>query len=176
MLTREGTYNGQCVDIGPDTSSKGTPFIDIVFNVQLIASNGSWNDLDQPIDRHVRIYLSAAAWDQSITKLASLSFNGDFKNPKITDDWVALECTHDEYLGKPTEKWELADWGGSSERKAPDDNTLHTLNARYKTAITANKKPTTKPPTSKRSPVPDDEPPIPDIDESEIPSADDVPF
>ena len=139
--------------------------MDIVFNVQLIASDGAWNDLDQPFDRHVRMYLSDAAWDQSIEKLALLGFNGDFKNPEITDDWVALECVHEEYNSKMGEKWELSDWGGSSERKAPDDNTLRTLNARYKTAMAARKPPTTKPPAANRPPVTDDDGPPPSDDE-----------
>jgi hypothetical protein len=173
MLAQEGLYNGQCKEIGPNTSSKGTPFIDITFDIMLVAANGAWDDLDPPLTRHLRIYLSDAAWSQSLDKLKTLGFNGDFQNPKITEEWVELECKHEEYNGRMGEKWELANWGGGADRKAPDENTLRVLSARYKTSVSANKKPTKKPPAINRATAANN---VPASEDGPPPSDEQVPF
>jgi len=139
----EGRYLGTCKDLGMDTSVNKTLLLDVIFEVSQIASNGNWEQVS-PFDRHVRIYLSPAAWPMSQQKLDSLDFNGDFRNPEITTEWVELICKHEDYKGQTRERWELAEWG-NQERLAPPDDELRKLSARYKTAQAANKKPPGKP-------------------------------
>lgn len=154
-LAEEGTYSGVCTDIGPDTSSKGSQMIDIVFEVSHIARSGEWDSLPKKFSRHVRIYLTDAAWPTSTRKLAALDFNGDFLAPAITQEPVSLVCEHEDYKGTMKERWEFAGWG-ESERVPPSSDELRKLTARYKTDQSANAKP-------------QGAPPAPPVDDSDIP-------
>jgi len=174
MLAAQGNYWGTKKDIGPNRSSKGTPQIDIVFEITHIAGNGEWNPI-ATFNRTVRIYLSDKAWEQSVKKLESLQFNGDFDHPDITSDGLELTCEHETYNGKQQERWELVSWSGSKERTPPDKATLMKLNARYKVATAASKVPASKPsapPTRADDPLADYD----DDGSGTPPSDDDIPF
>ena len=156
MLLPEGIYLGTCKDIGMDTSSKGSSFLDIVFEVTQYSQDSEWVAIS-PVDRHLRVYLTEASKQYSEPKLLALKFNGDFTgDPQITDEWVELECSHKLYEGNQQENWELPG-GGNSERKPPPIDELRRLTSWYKTSAANTKKPPGKPKLPvKDGPPPDD--------------------
>lgn len=123
-MLNENNYQGVCVKVEAGKSSKGTPMIDIIFEITMEAVGNNWVGVGVELGqhgipkRHLRIYLSDAARPMSAKKLASLGFNGDYNNPAITADAVQLVCYHEEYHGEMIEKWELANWGGGQELQA----------------------------------------------------------
>jgi len=157
MLLAAGNYTGVSKDVGMDTSKKGSTYLDIIFEITHVAENGQWIGID-PQDRHLRLFLTDAAWSYTERKLDDLEFNGDFKNPQITDKGVILECEHEIYEGQTREKWDLPG-DGNRDRQAPPDDELRKLSARYKTATANNKMPAGIPSmpstTPEPSPTPD---------------------
>ena len=149
----QGFYAGIKKSIGMDTSKSGTALIDIVFTVTLHSVGGKWVPID-PVEKHVRIYLSEAAWASSQQKLDHIGFNGDFTTPDITSEWVNLECQHQMYENKKQEKIELSGWGTQRERVVPNNDALRKLTARYQSDSANSKQPETKPPETPTSTLP----------------------
>ena len=158
-MLSEGTYTGSIKNAGMDVASTGMPCMDIMFEITHMAQNGEWVGID-PQDRHLYLYCSDAAWQYTERKLNDLGFNGDFKNPKLTNEGVILECKHEIFKSQTREKWELPG-GGNRERQAPADDILRRLSTRYKAATDNNKKPAgsrSLPATPISGPPPDDTP------------------
>ena len=74
------------------------------------------------------LHPNAKAYTQE--KLRILDFNGDFNEPVLTTDGVALTCSHETYEGKLRERWELTAYqGGDFNPEKTDAETIRTLNA-----------------------------------------------
>lgn len=85
--------------------------------------------------------------------LEKLGFNGDFGAPTISEEYyqdycLTAYCSHDEYKGRPQEKWSLG--GGKSNEPAPDD-AIRRLNASWKAK---HKGPAAKPAGAPKPPPP----------------------
>ena len=150
-LASEGLYLGNFNNMGLDTSSKGTPCLDIVFDINHILdeTGDDWAAIEEPFQRHVKVYLSDASWEMSKKRLTALQYNGDFDNPDITHEPVQLTCKHEEYQGKLTEKWDLAEFA-TRERQAPNADEIRKLKARWNSDQQASKKPAGKPATPRQ--------------------------
>lgn len=146
-MTNEGTYYGYVAGGTTTQASTGTPQLAVKLSITNIASqiNGepTWEDLPTPIERTMFLALSEKAWPYSEEKLKRLGFNGDFENPDFTKEGVQLECKHEEYRGKVTERWNLAGDGPNLEQ-APQD-MIRTLNARWRAKAEQNRRPATAP-------------------------------
>ena len=101
-----GSYLGLLVSGTPGASpEKKSPLIDVTFKIVSRAGASGWEDVTPPMDRRVSIYLSDAAWTYSERKLEQLGFNGSFRQPDFSDEskttGVILNCSHEDYKGKP---------------------------------------------------------------------------
>ena len=165
-LTPQGVYSGVCESIGMDTSKNGTELIDVIFNVTMQAMDGEWVAI-KPLSRHIRIYLSDAAWESSTKKLDLLKFDGNFLEPKITGEMVVLECNHETYNNKVGEKWELSGFNSERERTPPPQAVLTKLTARYQSD---------RGPGPISTPPPVTSPSSPQTSQSVVPEDDTIPF
>lgn len=161
MQLPENSYWGQLIEVGLDmvgqkqTSAMKLTF-DIIHEANGNADNG-WSPLSQPARRSIFLWLSEAACEMSNRQLDSIGFNGGFRDPQFDQeltDGIELICTHEEYNNKTQERWTLAKWDNDRERTPPDDNTIRTLEARYKTQMSASKKPAGVPPAPPNTPDP----------------------
>jgi len=141
-------------------SEKGGSQMAVVFDVTHVADAGQWAPLPTPIERTLYLSFSDNAWEYTEKKLLALGFNGDFNAPDFADEakfeGVELNCRHEEYNGKTTERWELAKWGGAKEIVKADNDAIRQLSAKWKsrTAAPAPKpagRPTPPPPAPARS-------------------------
>lgn len=153
MLTDEGNYHGNLINGVMDTAkSSGEAVMQLLFQVEYYASNGNWARLDQPLQRTVWVSLSRNALPYAEQKLAVLGFQGDYGDPQFVnpDDStkpvsVALICRHETYENKDREKWDLVKWGEQREATPPDDNTIRTLNQKWRTSQSASQAPAGEP-------------------------------
>ena len=131
-MMNEGTYSGSPTSGTTTTSKQNKPQIAVAFSITHIADGaGEWQDV-QPFERKLYISLTDAAWPYSMDRLKAIGFNGDFDNPNFSPDSVALRCFHEEYEGKPKEKWDIITAG--AEATKADSNTIRTLSAKWKQA------------------------------------------
>jgi len=88
------------------------------------------------VTRSMYLSMSGGAWPYTRQKLEALGFNGDFDNPQFdpqkSSNFEVL-CKHDEYEGKTTEKWDLANWGGGPEKASND--VIKRYNAKWKAEV-----------------------------------------
>jgi hypothetical protein len=155
-----GSYLGLLVSGTPGASpEKKSPLIDVTFKIVSRAGTNGWEDVTPPMDRRVSIYLSDAAWTYSERKLEQLGFNGSFRQPDFSDEskttGVILNCSHEDYKGKPVEKWEIAFGGGGSKLEDMPTDVARVMEAKWR--ATHGAKPTPKPaakPAAKSAPAP----------------------
>jgi hypothetical protein len=153
MLPEKGTYFAelQSAVLGDKRmKADGTwsaPQMVFSFQITHISKNGAWQALPGPFMRHVYSSLSEAAWPSTEQKLQALGFNGDFQNPDFSDktknEGVELTCTHQEYQGKTSDKWEFSNWGTTEVKRASVD-IVRQMNAKWKAKVGA--KPAAKAP------------------------------
>lgn len=147
-MNQEGVYFGKLSGSGTAQldNDKKTPYIWLNFKCKHIASGGAWNELPDPINAEVRLFLSEAAFPYTAEKLEAMGFNGDFGNPGFNEAYTKtgtnVRCSHQDNPngGKPFEQWELLEWG-KKEKKPLESNDIRTFNARYKTVASTAKKP-----------------------------------
>lgn len=168
-MNKEGVYFGKLSGAGAAQldNDKKTPYIYLNFKCKHIASGGSWEELPDPVNAEVRLFLSEAAFPYTAEKLEEMGFNGDFASPEFKDVYsktgTNLRCSMQKNTqgGKPYEQWELLEWG-KKVKKPLDANDIRTFNARYKTVASVSKKPNGSPS------IPEDEP-IPEYSGEEFP-------
>ena len=124
-------------------SKNGTPYIEVTFDVAGHMKN-------------VPFYLSDKAMDSSLVRLKELGWNGDVNDVQFSrTEPVKLECKHELYNDKLSEKWQY--WGAPKQYKA-DALKANTITGKYKSIVsmTPPPAPTTKmpPPPSKPSTPP----------------------
>jgi hypothetical protein len=106
----EGLYRGQITEWGFGKSQKGTPYFEVT-----AALTGGYNhdegefDLETPVRRTAKLYLSPAAMEMSAAAIRSLGFEGnDLRrlNPEADDPFdlsgkaVTFKVYHEEYVDK----------------------------------------------------------------------------
>lgn len=128
-----GIYHGTPDTAVTSTAKTGTPQLVITFNLTHVADGPSWVELPTGQTADVYLFLSDAAWPFTEEKLKALGFNGDFADPKFSDqvyaEGVDLECRHESYQGKVRAKFEMM--GGNKPEPAAAD-VMRQLNARWK--------------------------------------------
>lgn len=127
-------------------SSKGTPYLEVTFEVE-------------SHKKFVKLWLTEKSADRTMRLLSDLGFNGDFKNPVLANKGpFDLECKHEEFNGKVYESWMF--WG---VRQAPPivASKAAELSARYKSIAGVVPKPAapmppavSKPPAAPIPPAP----------------------
>ena len=163
MLQDEGIYLGRLMEKGVDAvGEKDTPRLFLIYEITHVARNGDWEDVRQTFRRTVSFWLSDKAYSQSLENLEAMGWNGEFREPEFTNpnvnENVNLECTHEEYQGKPQERWSLLDYQGEYQRKKVSNDVMELLEAKRDT----EKLNSFAPP---RAPAP-----------ASVPAADDIPF
>jgi hypothetical protein len=156
--------------VGRQDNEKKTPYIYIEGEITHVAENGGWTELRKPETRTIKLYMSEKAAPHSIKKLDALGFNGDFKNPLLSEEsmnGIAVECDHEANNGKTYEKWQLP--GGSMKHEAVSGDEIRRLNALYRQNKAATQ-PRQSPPKKNAAPEPVESP------ESEPVAAADIPF
>jgi hypothetical protein len=131
-----------------ESKLKGTPGMEVCFDIQ-------------GHKKHITFWLSEKAEEKTMRLLGDLKFNGDFENPAFGDVEVQLECKHEEYNGKPQEKWSF--W--VEQQAAPlEISKAKRLQAMFKSAVgnVPVPKPTTAPVMPKPS-APPSAPPAPPV-------------
>jgi len=175
-----GLYFGKLIDSGLNVSQGGTECFELVFEVSHFANNGDWEPLPQLVKRTIRLWLSEKAWPYSQQKLDALGFSGDFSNPRFGEQaqGVQLNCKIEQYQQKPVERWDLY-YEGAGERKAPPQDAVRKLNAKWQQAQANTRKPAGLPPAPPR-PAPTEDAPIEEPTEEISGGApfgnDDIPF
>lgn len=170
-----GSYYGRPTQGVTGTASTGTPQMVLTFNVTHIANaEGEWDSIT-PFDARSYVFLSDGAWPHSEKRLKAIGFDGNFDSPKFNCDGIALRCEHDNYNGKPKEKWDI-DTGGGEVKKA-DDNVIRTLAAKWRSAAKPSSapKPPGKPAAPARQPVAAGSGGAAPLDPDEIPFAPNIP-
>lgn len=147
MVLEKGTYWGGLTDAYPSESQeKKTPCLCLVWEITHKRVNDQWEAVTDKPKRTISLWLSDAAWEYTVDKLAALGFNGNFENPKLREDIYSkgfgLVCAHQVYDGKTQEKWDLdLPYGGGAKAVLPKDQ-IAVLNARWKRIATTAKAPT----------------------------------
>lgn len=148
MLLSEGTYHGVVKDAVLATAKSGSEMVVITWTIGHRWDGQQWVPID-PVDRVTRWSLADGAYPYSEEKMNSLGFQGDFEgllnggavfSESAYMEGIALKCEHEEYQGKPQERWELANWGGGNVQKAGAD-AARRLSARWKQAHGATQAP-----------------------------------
>ena len=170
MLTPEGIYSGICVDIGPNTSSKGTPEIEIVFDLQYFWNGTEWIPTNEGKAYFHFYFAPGQSTDISLRELSRVDYKGPMSDPSITKDPVQfLECFHDEYpkhSGKYNAKWRFQQDGTSRERTAPPQDVMDRIDALQRNYAETKAVPSTTPPAA---------PPPVDDNDGHAPSDEDIP-
>lgn len=146
-----GTYWMATPKMGLGESKNGTPYIYIEGDITHQANGSEHQPVVSPATRTVKLYVSDAAAPFTFDKLEKLGFNGDLKNPRLSDqnaEGIWVQCDHETYEEKQKERWNLP--GGAMEHKTPTSDAIRKINAMYaarKGKATAPKSaPKTKPP------------------------------
>lgn len=131
-MMEAGTYSGTPTSGVTTTSKNNKPQICVTMNITHVANDsGEWSEMT-PFDRKLYISLTDAAWPYSMDRLKAIGFDGNFDSPGFGPDAVSLRCEHEEYEGKPKEKWDIITAG--AEVTKADTNTVRTLSAKWKSA------------------------------------------
>jgi len=152
-MLEQGNYLGyiDCA-ITTEVGKNKTQAIAMTFTVTCRAESNGWQQLGADSKATVLLYLTEKAWEFSTAKLKALGFNGDFDNPKFDESTIStgvtLQCRHEDYEGKITEKWELA----SGIAAKAESNTISKLNARWNQLATPTK-PTGRPVAPGKAPA-----------------------
>ncbi len=120
-------------------NEKKTPYIFLEGDITHIRTgteaDGSaiFEPVPKPERRTVFMYLSEAAFAFTADKLDALGWNGDFRNPELSDEnkagiWV--ECGHETYKNQPKERWNLPGGGGIEHTPVAAD-AIRKINAMY---------------------------------------------
>ena len=98
----------------------------------------------------VNAYLSLSdrAMEYTEQKLKTLGFNGDFENPAFSQDAYAWTGKAEEYEGRTTMRYELADWGAAKSAPAA---TAKLLTAKWKQKFAGAATP--RPPAASKPPA-----------------------
>jgi hypothetical protein len=120
-MTPEGNYEGKILAHGLIKSSgKGTPGLEVRCEV---ATEGQGKKVVT-----TTLWLSPGAIKGSKSKIGGMGFQGRIRqlDPRAGDSFVdlsgtivTLKCKHEDYEGKPQERWEIA--GGGNEPLPLDD-------------------------------------------------------
>lgn len=130
-----GKYKAKIEGATCSATSKGTPQMVVQLDIGGHKKNAN-------------LYFSDKAQEQSLKKLREIGFNGDFENPKFTDEEIEVTLRFEDYNGKPQERWELP-WPAA----APvDKSTMMSLGAMFK--ATASTPPPPPPPAIAPPPAP----------------------
>lgn len=148
------------------SKNKGTPYLWIAGDITQVADNGGWSPVAQAEQRQVDLYLSDGAMPITQRQLEPLGFNGDLTNPSLSAEkmnGIIVYCTHEDYNGKPQERWSLDGGGRKRENVAADANEIRRLNALWRSSKAAGPvAPTMPPPAAPTMPPP--------------PTGDEIPF
>lgn len=159
-LTPEGNYKANLAGMVFGESSKGTPQIEFIVDVQV-----STND---PRRRSIILYFTPKVKDSGKTvaqeseeTLEKFGFNGKPKEPwcKVTE--FEVYCRHEEYEGKMRERWNFS----SGSRTRPATNAaMEQFEQRWRaggrqTATVAPPAAPTTPPAASKGPPPEDDAP-----------------
>lgn len=132
MAWDEGQYQGKVVSLKLGSSSKkGTPLVEVEVEIQGHRKRVQW-------------YLTGATEQYTIEKLRRIRADLSTEPPTFSDDDFDWTCKHEDYNGKPQEKWDLAAGSGI---KPMDDDRRRLLIA--KLGSTQPGKPATPPPAPK---------------------------
>lgn len=148
-----GIYKGKLVDAGVSqlNNEKQTPYIYLTFT---LTHYGNGAELQEPVNREVRMFLSEKALSYTEDNLKKLGFNGNYEAPEFRNglylEGCELGCEHSQNDGKTYENWGICGLGGSGEKKPLPKATLKTLNAKWKAHQGGFKEsPTITPPPAK---------------------------
>lgn len=133
-----GNYVGKPIS-GRYTESKqkGTPSVEVTFDVM-------------GHKKVIHFYLSEKAEERSMLLLKELGFNNNWEAMAFSDVEVELQCKHEEYNGKPQERWNF--WGAN--QSAPIDiNKAKSLSARFKSVAGPAVPRPTSPPVMPKAPA-----------------------
>lgn len=147
-MYQPGTYYGKFSACGFAQDEGKAPYVFIELNLTHQAVNGDWQPCNEG-KRTVRLFTSEKAWPHTADKLQRLGFNGKFDDGmRFSDDIHAngmqVVCRHEEYQGKPQEKWDLPYTGGAEHQKAPEQ-LVRDMEARWKMDTQATAKPAGRP-------------------------------
>lgn len=175
QMFNPGPYRGVVLEITPSVSKVAqSPQVAIKVGIQWAWDGQAWVAVDEA-ERWIYLSMSGRAADYTMRKLDAIGFNGDFNNPKASDeamkDGVDLECFHETYQGRVREKFEIPI--GDFEPTPLEATGIRELNElwRQRKGATATVQPKAKP---KPPAAPPSAPPIPPDDGSGV--ADPVPF
>ena len=164
-----GSYGGKVVDAGTN-SINGSDYIYFTCDISGINVDGDYKTLDVPIIDDVKMFLTEKALPHTEEKLFKMGFNGDYKNPRLSDvfyESVWINNSHSKHKDKTYNSWEFDGFGGF-EKEALPDSRLEVLTARFKQMQAAQKTPIGAPPTS--TPGSNGQP------EAPAPTGDETPF
>lgn len=130
MPTEPGNYYGTVKQAVTSKAQTGSPQVVVAFNVTHHAVADKWVELSEPMERSMFLNLHQNTKAYTQEKLRILDFDGNFDEPGLTKEGVALTCRHETYEGKTRERWELTAYqGGDFNPEKTDAETIRTLNA-----------------------------------------------
>lgn len=123
QLTTPGIYQGTITAWGLQSAGTGTPQWVLTVTVTHRAKNdddldAGWDTLPQPLRRRVFNAITTNTVDRVIDEAKSIGFTST--DPRDLDPRlgsnphnfggtiIKLSCTHDEYMGKTKERWQLS--------------------------------------------------------------------
>lgn len=127
---------------GVATNDKGTLYFyiegEITYIVDESEAEPRYVELPDPKKRTVFLYLTDAAKEITMERLASIGFNGDFDNPRFSQaiqdaDGLEVICKNETYEGKTRDRWSLPGGAGSGgiEHKPVDELAKRRLKDEY---------------------------------------------
>jgi hypothetical protein len=132
-MYQPGTYWMGELRLGTAESDKGTPYFFIEGRITHMANGDKTEEVPNPDQRTIFMYLSDKAYPYTVDKLDALGFNGDFGKPALAPEHMAgiwVTCKHETYDGKLKERFELP--GGGIEHKAVTADAIRKINAMYR--------------------------------------------
>lgn len=148
-MLNPGLYLGNLKEAKVTTIGENkTPALCLLYDVTHQCVNEDWQDIT-PATRTITMWLTPAAQERTFAQLESMGWNGSFAAPEFSMENVTqaqLACEHEPYKGKLQERWSLYEYNSSmnSLADAPAD-VIRTLEANYKNAKSAKRKPTGRP-------------------------------
>lgn len=131
MAWDEGQYQGKIVSLKMGSSAKkGTPLVEVEVEIQGHRKRVQW-------------YLTGASEQYTIEKLRRIQANLATEPPTYSGDDFDWTCKHEDYNGKPQEKWDIA---ANSGIKPMDDDRRRLLIAKLGSVQPG--KPATPPPAA----------------------------
>jgi len=148
-MTEPGQYYGTLNNAVTTTARTGS--LQLVLEFTITHGPGEVA-IAASFDKRVYCSLTDSAMPYTRERLLGLGFNGNFDEPAFEKDGAWLNCSHEMYNGRLTERWELPGAGG--ELVKCDATALQRLNAIWRAENEQSAPPPPPPPAANKDDIP----------------------